>query len=314
MSDRDSICDTAANFVAPSAVNGTLFNALTGLIGRMPQGLGYALATALTPVHYHLFGTRRRAVMSNLAVASPSSSPSQIRRTARAVMRNYNHMLFEFFRLPRMTAEDLDRCVEIIGLQHIEASRALGRGVIVTSCHIGNWELGAVQLARRGHPVTAVAGAQFGRWLAADVRAAKERLAVNTVAPEDGFRRLWRALARNEAVALMVDGDIFSAGNKNEFLGRQTAWPAGPGALSARTGAPIVAAFCERLQPGRFRIRFEEPLDPSQHSAESLNAAVAGISSEHVRTHLDQWCIFRDFWPAPEAEIRPAPVKVRVQA
>ncbi len=317
MSNAQSICDTAATFLLASLVagyvNGRLYRTLTGLIGRMPKVIGYGIASALAPLHYALFGARRRALLRNLAVASPRSSPAELRRTARAVMRNYNHMLFEFFRLPRMTADELNGCVEMVGLERFEAAHRGGRGVIVTCCHIGNWELGAVQLARLGYAVTAVAGAQLGRWLASDVRAAKEKLAVSTVAPEDGFRKLFRALSRNEVVALMVDGDIFSTGHTAEFLGRSTPWPAGPGALSARTGAPIVAAYCERLAPGRFRIQFEEALDPSHHDSASLNSAVARISSDHVSAHLDQWCIFRDFWPDQSTESR-ATAEVRAQA
>ncbi|NJN51283.1 MAG: hypothetical protein HC809_05395 [Gammaproteobacteria bacterium] len=271
------------------------------MIGRLPLSFGYAIADALTPLHYHLFRRRRSAVLANLRVADPGRSALEQRATARRIMRSYNRTVFEFFRLPRIAADDLEHAIEMIGLEHVERARQGGRGVIVTSCHIGNWELGAVQLARHGYPVTAVAGNQFGRWLGADVRAAKERLAVSTVAPEDGFRKLWRALARNEVVALMVDGDIFSAGSYCDFLGQRTPWPAGPGVLSARTGAPIVSAYCERLAPGKFRIRFEAPLR-TDATASELNATVATTSGDHVSTHLDQWCIFRRLWTEARAD------------
>jgi KDO2-lipid IV(A) lauroyltransferase len=282
-------------------LNGNLFNVLTALVARLPMRLGYAIADALVPVHYYLFGQRRRAVLDNLSIATAGATRKQRRVMARRIMRSYNRMMFEFFRLPRMSSRELNACVCITGLEHVEAARQAGRGVIVTSCHIGNWELGAVQLARQGYPVTAVAGVQFGRWLADDVRAAKENLAVSTVSPEDGFRKLWRALGRNEVVALMVDGDIFSTGERQQFLGRPTPWPAGPGVLSERTGAPIIAAYCERKEPGRFQIVFEPALDPNE-KATALNAAVAATSSRHVGEHIDQWCMFRSFWPSTESD------------
>lgn len=293
-------------------MNANLFRALTAVIGRTPLPMGYLLADLLTPLHYYGFPRRRRALLANLAVALPDAESRSHRQTARSITRNYNRMLFEFFRLPRMTAADLSDCIDIVGMEHIDAACRSGRGVIVTSCHIGNWELGAVALARRGHPVTAVAGVQFGRWLGADVRAAKEQLAVSTVSPEDGFRKLWRALARNEVVALMVDGDIFSSSSKQDFLGRPTPWPAGPGMLSERTGAPIVPGICERIGAGKFRIRFEAPLTASTGAA--LNAQVAAATSHHVRAHLDQWCIFRAFWPHEGVDAAPAADGAQAQA
>ena len=76
----------------------------------------------------------------------------------------------------------------------------------------------------------------------------------------------------------MVDGDIYSHGVPVEFFGRETRFPAGPGVLAQRTGALIICGYCERLEPGRFRIVMEPALDPARfpHTA-ALNAAVAAI-------------------------------------
>ncbi len=274
-----------------------MFDLLTAIGARLPMSVGYTIADLLAPLHYYTFGSRRRAVLANLETILPSAPKRERRRTARRIVRSYNRMVFEFFRLPHLADTEFASCVTIEGAEHVDAALARGRGVIVTSCHIGNWELGAVGLAKRGNPVTAVAGVQFGRWLATDVRAAKERLAVATVSPEDGFRKLWRALDRNEIVALMVDGDVHSGDQRSEFFKKDTPWPAGPGLLAKRTGAPVVAGYCERLARGQFRIQLEPPLDPENFaSAAALNAAIASTSSRHVATHIDQWCIFRPFW------------------
>ena len=122
---------------------------------------------------------------------------------------------------------------------------ARGKGVIITSSHIGNWELGAVVLAHLGHQVHAVAGVQLGRWLAPAVRDAKSELAVHTIRPEDGYRKLWRALSRNDLLALMVDGDIFGQGVELSFFDRNVRWPAGPG----RFVEADRRAGCQRLLP-----------------------------------------------------------------
>jgi KDO2-lipid IV(A) lauroyltransferase len=196
--------------------------------------------------------------------------------------------------------------VQVVGREHLEQAVSRGRGVILASTHIGNWELGAVVLAHWGYTVHAVAGAQMGRWLAPAVRETKSELAIHTVSPEDGFRKLLRALEHNDLVALVVDGDIYSHGVPVEFFGRETRFPAGPGVLAQRTGALIICGYCERLGRGRFRIVMEPALDPASfpHTA-ALNAEVAAISERQIREHLDQWCIFRPMWegsPAAQAE------------
>jgi KDO2-lipid IV(A) lauroyltransferase len=218
-------------------------------------------------------------------------------RTVLKMMASYNCMLFEFFRLPRLERDELLRNVEVVGHRNVIDALTRGKGVIITSSHIGNWELGAVVLAHLGHQVHAVAGVQLGRWLAPAVRDAKSELAVHTIRPEDGYRKLWRALSRNDLLALMVDGDIFGQGVSLPFFDREVRWPAGPGVLSKRTGAPVVSGYCRRLSAGKFRVVLEPMLDPDQFdTAEELNLAIAATTQRQIRENIEQWCIFRPFW------------------
>ena len=293
-----------------------VFGWLTGFVAGMPLGVGYALASWLSELHFRLFPARRHAALANLAVALPDTSRRDRVRIARKMMRSYTYMLFEFFRLPHLERDELLHSVEVVGREHLEQAVARGRGVILASTHLGNWELAAVVLAHMGYTLHAVAGVQLNRWLSPAVRDTKTELAIHTVSHEDGMRKLLRALEHNDLVALMVDGDLYSHGAPVEFFGRETRWPTGPGVLAQRTGALIICGYCERLGTGRFRIVMEKALDPATFpSAQALNAAVATTVQRHIHDHIDQWCIFRPMWdPAASPEPEPAGATQRVQA
>lgn len=293
-----------------------VFGWLTAVVASMPLGLGYAIADMLTEVHLRLFPSRRHAALANLVAAMPRASRRERLQVVRSMMRSYNRMMFEFFRLPHLTRDELLRSVDAVGREHLEQAVARGRGVVVTCTHIGNWELAAVVVAHWGYTLHAVAGVQLSRWLTPAVRETKTELAIHTVAPEDGYRKLLRALEHGDLVALMVDGDIYNQGVPVEFFGREMQFPAGPGVLAQRAGALVLCAYCERTKPGRFRIHFEPALDPAAFaSTAELNAAVAASSERHIREHLDQWCIFRPlFEPAPDAEGAPAGATRNVEA
>jgi KDO2-lipid IV(A) lauroyltransferase len=285
-----------------------VFGWLTGLVAGLPLSLGYAMASLLTELHFRLFPSRRHAALANLAVALPGTPRRERLRIARRMMRSYNCMLFEFFRLPHLERDELLGGVEVVGREHLEEAVERGRGVILASSHIGNWELAAVVLAHWGYTLHAVAGVQLNRWLTGAVRDTKSELAIHTVSHEDGPRTLLRALEHNELVALMVDGDLYQHGTTVEFFGRETRWPAGPGVLAQRTGALIICGYCERIRAGRFRIVMERALDPATFpSAEALNRAIAATVQKHIGEHIDQWCIFRPLWePAHQPEAAPA--------
>jgi KDO2-lipid IV(A) lauroyltransferase len=283
-----------------------IYGWLTAVMASLPLRVGYALADLATELHFRLFPGRRHAALANLAVVLPGAGRRDRMRIVRGMMRSYNRMMFEFFRLPHLGRDELLRAVEVEGRQHLEHAIARGRGVIVTCCHVGNWELGAVVVAHWGYAVHAVAGVQITRWLTGAVRETKEELAIHTVSPEDGFRKLLRALEQNHIVALMVDGDIYNHGVTVEMFGRDTSFPSGPGVLAQNTGALVLNAYCARTTPGRFQIVIEPPLDPATFaSAADLNRKIASVTERHVREHLDQWCIFRPLWedaPATAAE------------
>ena len=293
-----------------------VFGWLTSLMAGLPLGLGYFCADALTELHFRLFPARRHAALANLAVMLPRADRRSRLRIVRRMMRSYNRMMFEFFRLPHMTRADLLGAVEVRGREHLEQAVARGRGVIITCCHVGNWELAAVVVAHWGYVMHAVAGVQLNRWLSPAVREAKSELAIHTISPEDGFRSLLRALEHNEIVALMVDGDVYRHGVSVDFFGRETRFPAGPGVLAQRSGALIVCGLCERMSPGRFRIVIEPALDPARfESAAALNAAVAATTERHIRERLDQWCIFRPLWEGlPSADRLPSGAVERARA
>jgi len=285
-----------------------VFSGITWLIAALPPWLGYAIADLATGLHWLAFPGRRHAALANLAVILPRSSRRERSRMARRMMRSYNRMLYEFFRLPHMSREELLAAVEVVGKEHIDRGAARGRGLIMVSTHIGNWELAAVMVAQWGYALHAVAGVQISRWLSGAVRDTKTEMSITTIAPEDGFRKILRALEHNDPVALVVDGNLYTHGHTVEWFGRDTSFPAGPGALAQRTGALVIPGYCERVAPGRFRIVIEPPIDPAAFATTAeLHQAIAAAAERQIRAHLDQWCIFRPLWSTPAAHPAAAP-------
>ena len=139
------------------------------------------------------------------------------------------------------------------------------------------------------------------------MRDTKTELSITTISPEDGFRKILRALEHNDPVALMVDGDVYKHGQIVEWFGRPSTFPAGPGILAQRTGALIVPGHCVRVGRGRFRVMIDPPIDPAAFATTAeLHQAIAAAAERQIRGHLDQWCIFRPLWAAPAADAAPA--------
>jgi KDO2-lipid IV(A) lauroyltransferase len=277
-----------------------VFGWLTWCIASLPPWLGYALADLATGFHWLCFPGRRHAALANLAVILPRASRADRARVARRMMRSYNRMMYEFFRLPHLSREELLRDVEIVGKENLEKCVARGRGVIIITAHIGNWELAGVAVAQLGYALHAVAGVQLTRWLSGAVRETKTELSITTISPEDGFRKIIRALEHNDPVALVVDGNLYTHGQPVEWFGRETPFPAGPGVLAQRTGALVMPGYCTRVKPGKFRVVMQPPIDPAAFATTAeLHQAIAASAERMIRDHLEEWCIFRPLWTSP---------------
>jgi Kdo2-lipid IVA lauroyltransferase/acyltransferase len=250
----------------------------------LPRAWVERLACAIARVAFELDPPARRSLERNLAGILPRAPRADLRRHAREAFRHFALAFVDFLRLPRLSAPALREAIEVHGLEHFEAARASGRGVIVISAHAGNWEWGAAYLADHGARVHVVARPHGSRWV--ERFFARRRAAWGVHALRD--RPLWaaasRALRRREWVALM--GDRPAPG----IRGSLCAWAS---ALARRTGAVILPAAMVRLEDGRYRTWFAPPLD-----AESLeNGGYREAMIRHVREWPDHWFAFE---PLPE--------------
>ena len=241
---------------------------------RLARGMAHVVFAARPPA--------RRALESNLARLMPAASARERRATARRAFEHFALSFLDFLRLARLDARSLTAAIEVRGAEHLERARAAGRGVILLSAHLGNWEWGAAWLAARGPRLSVIARPHPNPWVE---RFFARRRVARGVAMLRG-RWLWpgaaRALRRREWVALMGDRQGADAGG--------WAWAA---ALSRRTGALVLPAMMLRVAPGRYAACFEPPLDPGACPRRAYWAAV----HRHLARDAGQWFGFE---PLPE--------------
>ncbi|HMB70907.1 MAG TPA: lysophospholipid acyltransferase family protein [bacterium] len=274
-----------------------LLSAVTAVAKAVPLDTGYRIAELLSEGHRLLSPDRRRAVRSNLQVLLRNGADPD--RTTGEVFRNYGRFLFEFLRGP-----DVDEVPHRFERWDVlEKALARRRGVILAVLHTGNWEITGARLAKAGVPVHAVAGVQLrARWTR-ELGRRQARAGIRILPPGvASWRDLPRILARNEALALLIDGDVHRRAHALELCGRPVRLPTGPARLAARTGAVLLPMFCRRDPDGGLSARFLDEVTVVDHSPAAIAAATEemGRRLEKVLHDLaSQWLIFRRFFGDP---------------
>src|SRR5438270_11467764 len=90
-------------------------------------------------------------------VLGDGAGHGETRRLAHRGFANYAKYLVDMMRLTGISLEDLERQVTVTGWENFLQARDAGAGLIFVGGHIGNSDLAAAILARRGFPVNVLA-------------------------------------------------------------------------------------------------------------------------------------------------------------
>ncbi|HEY4130394.1 MAG TPA: hypothetical protein VGM50_07230, partial [Gemmatimonadaceae bacterium] len=165
---------------------------------------------------------RRAVVVKQLTAAFPEKSAEEIERIARATYGHLGRTAIETAVLPSYTPKQIVDLFEgVDGWSIVEERISRGKGLIVVTGHLGNWELGGAYLAARGLPIDAVArhmaNPLFDRYLTKT----REQIGMSVVHDEEAVKRVPRSLRSGRAVAFLFDqGAIGLASTWVPFFGR----------------------------------------------------------------------------------------------
>jgi KDO2-lipid IV(A) lauroyltransferase len=273
------------------------------VVRLLPAALADRVCVALARLVFHAGLPARRAQEANLARLLGDATRAAIRSRARESFEHFALALSDVLRLDSMAPEALAGAIEIHGGEHLEAARAAGRGVILVSAHLGNWEWGAAWLATRGLRVHLVARAHGSPGVERLFRRLRRGWGVSVLPADAPWSEAARALRRGEWVAVMADRPALGLGKAGP-ASRSNSACAFAATLARRTGALVLPAVMIHLPGRRYAACFEPALALARTAAGARagdagpGADVGAILRRVLRRHPGQWCAFE---PVPEA-------------
>ena len=115
-----------------------------------PRGLAEILARFYAGLLDRAVPRLRRTAVRNLSLALPDLSPEERQRIANGVFRSIARLLVGAARLPSLNKDNVSNWIEYEGFENIQRAKQRGRGVLIASGHLGNWELSGVGHALLG--------------------------------------------------------------------------------------------------------------------------------------------------------------------
>lgn len=230
---------------------------------------------------------------------------AESRRLARRVFFEYGRATIDVWRLrseafsPRITTFDQDAAL-------LSRLRSGGKGFLLVTGHIGNWEMGAVTLRGHGIVPAVVGQPELDPHVHAMRQQLRERLGVESIDIGSSMATAFRvrdAIEKGRAVALLVDRAYPEDRVIVPYLGRPTPFLRSPALLARFCDCEVVSGFFLRNPDGSYRNVWGEPtradrsLAPDQ-DAHRVMSRVAEELGSVVRAHPTQWYNFYRFWDA----------------
>jgi KDO2-lipid IV(A) lauroyltransferase len=214
--------------------------------------------------------------------------------------------LVECLKAPYLKPDEVRKLVEAESYAYVEELLSRGRGMILLSAHLGNWELLARRAALEGYHFVVVARQSPDAGLNAITDRLREG-AGYTVHPRGASpRHILHTLRSGGIVAILPDqksDDVFVP-----FFGEVTGTVAGPAVLAMKTGAPIMPMFCPRQPDGSYKMIIKPEIDThttgdTQADVKRIMTDINLVVEDMVREYPDQWLWLHDRWKIkPPAE------------
>lgn len=187
------------------------------------------------------------------------------------------------------------------GEEHLHEMVAKGKGGILLSAHIGNWEIAGHLLKRLNTKINIVMFDGEHQQLKQYLENTTGHRNAHIIVIKDNISHIYEimeALNNNELVCLHADR--FLPGNKTlscDFLGAPASFPQGPFALAAKLDVPVSFVFA--LKESFFHYHFfaskgviyknnKTPLSILQNFVLSI--------TERVKSYPSQWYNYYPFW------------------
>ncbi len=273
------------------------------MFAAIPKNILCFWGKTLGATIYYLDMPHRRIVNRNLKFAYSEWADEEICKISKRIFQNLGITILEILQMAFFSKEDFLRNIRIKGEEHLLDAVKGGKGVIIISAHLGNWEAASLFApCYFGYSVTSVArkieSGIINRWLFK----LRTRFGNSIIDKEGALPEMTQTLRDGKILALMIDqGTKKSEGVELEFYGKKVTVTPAAAMLALRCKSPVLPVFCVREEDQKLTIIVEPPVDlvRTKDLRDDLSANTQTMTDaieNAVRRYPDQWLWLHKRW------------------
>ncbi|WP_101674714.1 LpxL/LpxP family Kdo(2)-lipid IV(A) lauroyl/palmitoleoyl acyltransferase [Alloalcanivorax mobilis] len=280
--------------------------ALFWLIGQLPWDLLLGIGRCVGRIAWRLGGSRRRVTLTNLRLCFPELSESEREAMARRVFLSTGEAILEMAGSFHNRRVDLDKRLHVKGMEHLEAARARGQGVLLLGMHFNSIDVGS-RLLGKIFEFSVVYRPNDNPLLDRLITEGRGSWVKHSVDRRD-LRQTVRLLRKGEVVWYAPDQDY---GTEHAvfvpFFGVPAATITSTSRIAKMGKAAVIPCAHYRLPGGRYEIEFGPALEDFPCGDDETDTlAINQTIERYVRKHPDQYLwVHKRFKHQPEGRRSP---------
>ncbi len=263
------------------------------------RGLGWFFGSVLRH--------RRKEAAEALRRSFPEKTEQERNTIINRMYQNLGMNLIEEFRLPSVSKSYLEENILWENEAYSHEVLASGKGLLVLSAHLGNFDLLCTFAPKFNYPTTVITKSIKNDTLNKFWMEARGRFGLKFVPAHNSYRQCLSALRKNEIVAFVLDQNMIDTeGVFVDFFGKKACTSPGLAYMSAQSGAAVVPVFMIRLENGRHLIKslptIPPPPDRKPETIHAFTQLYTKVIEDVIRDYPDQWTWVHRRWKTTPKE------------
>ncbi len=278
-----------------------ILKGLTRFFAWLSLPTALALGRGLGWIYGSVIRHRRKEAAATIQRCLPEKNEQQRSAILQQMYLNLGMNVAEELRLPTVSKSYLEENILWEGDAHAHSVLTAGKGLLVLSAHLGNFDLLCAFAPKFDFPTTVITKNIKNSVLNKYWMDARSRFGLKFVPAHNSYRQCLSALRKNEIIAFVLDQNMIDTeGIFVDFFGKPACTSPGLAYMSAQSGAAVVPVFMIRLENGRHLIKASPPIPPPpDRKPETIHAYTqlyTKVIEDVIREHPDQWIWMHRRW------------------
>lgn len=234
---------------------------------------------------------RRVSVLyENLRLCRIAFDSPAIRRLF--ALRCFQHIgvsTVEILRQKTYRSADIESKVTLENKDLLKAAHKRGRGAVLMSGHIGNWELLGSFVAHEGYPTDLLVKRQSNQSVDGLINSFRMNQGLGIIYTDTGSRDLIGTIRKGGFVAILADQYGGADSETVRFFGNDVLVPTGPAALIKKYDIPLLFGWLRRAKDGHHYGTCRLVDDLSGRDRKAIVQEYTSLLEEAIRECPEMW-------------------------